>query len=251
MTDSLRLFVLSHAFRCDGEQDLDSKRSRSKDSIGHTPSTAGTFRRKFRKNSRKTPEKLSELFLEFPSRVQLGSPQTLSFKAFDGSRAFPESSPPPQYGRGRLFFQKWLRRGPLRVGHGIPSSTEGISDSRNLFVAQNRDLHDSTIAALESPELLQREAEKHKSQSNRCRITEDGFRKPARCFFCSKTKGPGEKGAPRNHPEISSQKLADFERRFPYDSYGRDRAPFGPLLGEGFWGNIRRPLVLPVPLVYC
>ena len=31
----------------------------------------------------------------------------------------------------------------------------------------------------------------------------------------SKTKGPGEKGAPRNHPEISSQKLADLECRFP------------------------------------
>ena len=39
-------------------------------------------------------------------------------------------------------------------------------------------------------------------------------------------KGPGEEGAARNHPEISSQKLADFECRFPYDSYGRDRAPF-------------------------
>ena len=31
---------------------------------------------------------------------------------------------------------------------------------------------------------------------------------------CSQ-KGPGEKGAPRNHPESSSQKLADFECRFP------------------------------------
>ena len=29
-------------------------------------------------------------------------------------------------------------------------------------------------------------------------------------------KGPGEKGAPRNHPEILSQKVADFECRFPY-----------------------------------
>ena len=37
----------------------------------------------------------------------------------------------------------------------------------------------------------------------------------------SKTKGPGEKGAPRNHPEISSQKLADFECRFPYASLGK------------------------------
>ena len=67
----------------------------------------------------------------------------------------------------------------------------------------------------------------------------------------SKTKGPGEKGAPRNHPEISSQKLADLDCRFPYDSYGRDRAPVWPFLGEEFWGNIRRPLVLPAPLFYC
>ena len=70
-------------------------------------------------------------------------------------------------------------------------------------------------------------------------------------LLSSKTKGPGEKGAPRNHPEISAQKLADFECRFPYGSYGRDRAPFWPLLGEGFWGNIRRPLLLPAPFVYC
>ena len=33
----------------------------------------------------------------------------------------------------------------------------------------------------------------------------------------SKTKRPGEEGAPRNHPEISSQEVADFECRFPYD----------------------------------
>ena len=54
---------------------------------------------------------------------------------------------------------------------------------------------------------------------------------PEKLFIGSKTKGPGEKGAPRNHPEISSQKLADFECRFPYDSYGRDGAPFWPFLG--------------------
>ena len=66
----------------------------------------------------------------------------------------------------------------------------------------------------------------------------------------SKPKGPGEKGAPRNHPEISSQKLADFECRVPYDSYGKNRAPFWPFLGEGLWGNIRRPLLLLALLVY-
>ena len=43
--------------------------------LGHTPSTDGTFRKKFRKNSGKTPETLSVRFLEFPSRVRLGSPK--------------------------------------------------------------------------------------------------------------------------------------------------------------------------------
>ena len=32
-------------------------------------------------------------------------------------------------------------------------------------------------------------------------------------LLSSKTKGPGEKEAPRKHPEISSQKLALFWRR--------------------------------------
>ena len=61
-----------------------------------------------RRNSgkfRKTPETLSEFFLEFPSSTA-GIPQALCFKAFEASRAFPEL-PPPQYGWGRLFFQKW------------------------------------------------------------------------------------------------------------------------------------------------
>ena len=55
-------------------------------------------------------------------------PQTLFLKAFEASRAFLEFSP-PQYGWGRFFFQKWCQRGPLRDGHGIPSSTEGTSES--------------------------------------------------------------------------------------------------------------------------
>ena len=42
---------------------------------GPCPNTAGTFRRKLRKKSGKTPETLSERFLEFPSRVRLGSPK--------------------------------------------------------------------------------------------------------------------------------------------------------------------------------
>ena len=62
------------------------------------------------------------------------------------------------------------------------------------------------------------------------------------------SKNEGDR-APRNHPEISRQKLADFECRFPHTSYGRDRAPSWPFLGERFWGNILRPLVLPGPFV--
>ena len=94
--------------------------------LGHTPSTAATFRKKFRKNSGKTPETLWERFLEFPSRVRLGSPKPNS-RHLRLPERFPEFSP-PQYGWERLFFQNWFRRGPPRAGHGIPSSTEGISD---------------------------------------------------------------------------------------------------------------------------
>ena len=45
--------------------------------MGHTPSTAGTFRKKFRKNSGETPETLSERFLEFLSRVRLDAPTAI------------------------------------------------------------------------------------------------------------------------------------------------------------------------------
>ena len=84
--------------------------------LGHTPSTAGTFRQQFRKNSGKTPETLSELFLEFPSRAQLGSPK--------GSRAFREFSPPQPY----TSFSEVVPERASQAGHGIPSSTGGISE---------------------------------------------------------------------------------------------------------------------------
>ena len=88
------------------------------------------------KHSWDFPEEIPEKFRKDPGNtlrafpgipLTVGIPQALQFKAFEVSSAFPEFSP-PQYGWGRLFFQKWFRRGPLRVGHGIPSSTEGISD---------------------------------------------------------------------------------------------------------------------------
>ena len=83
--------------------------------MGHTPSTAGTFRKKFRKNSGKTPETLSERFLEFPSRVRLGCPKPYNSRHLRLPERF-QNSLPPQYGWGRFFFQNWSRRGPLRAG---------------------------------------------------------------------------------------------------------------------------------------
>ena len=95
--------------------------------LGHTPSPAGTFRKNFRKNSGKTPEMLSELFLEFPSRVRLGSPKPYNSRYLGLPEHFQNCLPPSTAG-GASFFQNWFRRGPLRAGHGnTPSSTGGIS----------------------------------------------------------------------------------------------------------------------------
>ena len=94
-------------------------------SLGHTPNTAGTFRKKFRKYSGKSPEKLSERFLEFLSRVRLGPPKPYNSRHLRLPEHFQNSLPPSTAGDA-LFFQKWFRRGPLRAGHGIPSST-GVS----------------------------------------------------------------------------------------------------------------------------
>ena len=82
--------------------------------MGHTPSTAGTFRKKFRKNSGKTPETLSEHFLEFLSSV---------------SRIL---SPPVRLGTP-LFSELVPERASQSRCHGIPSSTGGISEKNLKF----------------------------------------------------------------------------------------------------------------------
>ena len=97
--------------------------------MGHTPSTAGTFRKRFRKNSGQTPETLSERFLEFPARVRLGCPKPYNSRHLRLPEHFQNYLPPVRL--GAFFFQKWFRTGPPRAGHGIPSSTGGISDNNN------------------------------------------------------------------------------------------------------------------------
>ena len=55
----------------------------------------------------------------------------------------------------------------------------------------------------------------------------------------------------RNHPEISSQKVADFECRFPCGSYGKNRAPFWPFLGGALHSTFspqNRTIRFPPPL---
>ena len=71
--------------------------------MGHTPSTAGTFRKKFRKDSGKTPETLSERFLEFPSRVRLGSPKPYHSRHLRLPEHFQNSLTPSTDGDASFF----------------------------------------------------------------------------------------------------------------------------------------------------
>ena len=71
--------------------------------LGHTPSTTGAFRKKFRKNSGMTPETLSELFLECPSRVRLGSPKPHNSRHLRRPEHFQNSLPPSTAGDASFF----------------------------------------------------------------------------------------------------------------------------------------------------
>ena len=82
--------------------------------LGHTPSTAGTSRKKFGENSGKTPETLSKRFLEFSSRVRLGCPKPYNSRHLRLPERFQNSLPPSTAGDAS-FFQNWFRRGPLRA----------------------------------------------------------------------------------------------------------------------------------------
>ena len=81
-------------------QNIWLKRARA---LGRTPSTAGTFRKKFRKNSGKTPETLSEHFQEFPSRVRLGSPKPYNLRRLRLPEHFQNSLPPSTAGDASFF----------------------------------------------------------------------------------------------------------------------------------------------------
>ena len=96
---------------------------------GPYPQYGWDFPEEIAEKFRKDPGNASERFLEFSSRVRLGSPKPYNSEHLRLPEHF-QNSLPPQHGWGRLFFQNWFRRGPFRAGHGIPSSTEGISESK-------------------------------------------------------------------------------------------------------------------------
>ena len=95
-------------------------RSCSEVPLGRTPSTAGTFRKEFRKNSGKTPEMLSERFLEFPSRVRLGCPKSYNSRHLRLPEHFQNYLPPSTAGDASFF----------RIGSG-----EGVSELLMEFPA--------------------------------------------------------------------------------------------------------------------
>ena len=95
--------------------------------LGHTPSTAGTFRKKFQKNSGKTPETLSERFLEFPSRVRLGSPKPYNPRHLRLPERFQNSLPPSTAGDAS-FFRSGSGEGLSEPVMEFPAVLGGVSD---------------------------------------------------------------------------------------------------------------------------
>ena len=64
----------------------------------------------------------------------------------------------------------------------------------------------------------------------------------------SKTKGPGEKGPPRDHPEFRLRNSPISSADFPMTPLEGTEHHFG-LFRRSICGNIRQPLVLPAPFV--
>ena len=71
--------------------------------MGHTPGTAGTFRKKFRENIRKDPGNALRAFLEFASRVRLGSPNPYNSRHLKPPEHFQNSLPPSTAGDASFF----------------------------------------------------------------------------------------------------------------------------------------------------
>ena len=93
---------------------------------GHTPSTAGTVRKRFRKKNGRPWNRTQSVSWNTPRKYGWEAPSpTIQSKGVQSvSRILS-----PQYVRGRTAVQKWFRRGPLRAYPGTPSSTGGMSET--------------------------------------------------------------------------------------------------------------------------
>ena len=85
-------FSLARFHICFVSSGIATRKPKPAPKLGHTPSTAGTFRRKFRKYSGKNPEMLSELFLDSPRNYGWDPPKPYNSRHLK----------PPEY------FQNWL-----------------------------------------------------------------------------------------------------------------------------------------------
>ena len=131
--------------------------------LGHTPSTAGTFRKKFRKD----PGDALRAFPGIPVKSAAGIPQALYLKAFEASRAFPASSPPSTAGSASFFrsgsgegLSELVMEFPavLRVSLNYARSlTERVEMSEKTLPEMNRKglSRFSTMRALSIPRLCQ------------------------------------------------------------------------------------------------
>ena len=98
--------------------------------MGRAPSTTGTSQKKFRKSSGKTPETLSERFLEFPSRVRLGCPKPYNSRHLRLPEHFQNSLPPSTAG-GASFFRSGSGEGLSEPVMEFPAVPRGPNDQKN------------------------------------------------------------------------------------------------------------------------
>ena len=158
------------------------------ESLGHTPSTAGTFRKKFRKNSGKTPETLSELFLEFPSRVRLDPPSPDNSRHLRLPEHFQNCLPPSTAG-GASFF------------------SEVVPERASQSQSWNSQQYWGVLLSLEA------RVEKHEKVSKKSRKSLKKFsKKPSRAFRpgVSKVRKRSESPRKASKKKISSLGLFDL-----------------------------------------
>ena len=83
---------------------------------------------------RKDPETLSQSFSCNSPQEYGWDPPSPIIQGIGRLQSISRIPSPPRTAGDTSFFQKWFRRGPLRAGHGILSSTGGISDESSSFL---------------------------------------------------------------------------------------------------------------------